>query len=160
YNGDTLPDKPLLYHWLASIPCAVAGFSETAVRLPSAVVSAALVAWTGWFGSRLFGAPPGITAAVLLGTLPALFHPARVARPAPLLVLLLSAALGLAFRRCRDGGRRDATAALLLLGAGVLTKGPVAPVLFALTMVGFLAWQRELGRIGRLFTPAGIAGFL
>src|SRR5439155_1582384 len=143
--------------WLASLPCAAAGFSETAVRLPSALSGAALVGWTAALGADLLGASAGLAAAALLATTPALFTHARVARPDVLLVLLLSLALGSAFRWWRDGRRRDATAALAFLGAATLAKGPVGPALFALTLGGFLAWQRELRRLPRVVTLPGLA---
>src|SRR5207249_2837803 len=60
FNGELLPDKPVLYHWLAALPCAAAGFSETAVRLPSALAGAALVAWTAALGADLLGAPAAL----------------------------------------------------------------------------------------------------
>ena len=44
FNGELLPDKPILSHWLAAIPVAAGGFSELAVRLPSAVAGALTVA--------------------------------------------------------------------------------------------------------------------
>src|SRR5439155_1538288 len=66
---------------------------------------------------------------------------------------------GRAFRCWRDGERRDATAALAWLGAATFAKGPVAPVLFALTLGAFLAWQRELRRLPRLVTAPGLAAF-
>ena len=40
FNQELLPDKPTLYHWLAAVPCTVAGFSEIAVRLPSILAAA------------------------------------------------------------------------------------------------------------------------
>src|SRR6059036_347639 len=159
FNATLLPDKPILYHWLAAVPCAAAGFSEAAVRLPSALAGAALVGWTAALGTDLLGAPAGLAAAALLATTPALFTHARVARPDVLLVLLLSLALGLAFRWWRDGAGRDATAALSLLGAATLAKGPVAPVLFALTLGAFLAWQRDLRRLPHIVTLPGLAAF-
>ena len=158
FNGELLPDKPILYHWLAALPCT-AGFSETAVRLPSALAGAALVGWTAALGADLLGTSAGLAAAALLATTPALFTHARVARPDVLLVLLLSLALGHAFRWWRDGERRDASAALVWLGAATFAKGPVAPVLFALTLGAFLAWQRELRRLPRLVTAPGLAAF-
>ena len=159
FNGELLPDKPILYHWLAALPCVPAGFSERAVRLPSALAGAALVGWTARFGTDLLGAPAGLAAAALLATTPALFTHARVARPDVLLVLLLALALGRAFRWWRDGWRRDASTALALLGAATFAKGPVAPVLFALALGGFLAWQRELPRLPRILTAPGLAAF-
>src|SRR5215470_2285310 len=35
FNADLIPDKPTLYHSIAAVPCALFGFSETAVRLPA-----------------------------------------------------------------------------------------------------------------------------
>jgi 4-amino-4-deoxy-L-arabinose transferase-like glycosyltransferase len=160
FNGELLPDKPILYHWLAALPCAAAGFSETAVRLPSALAAAALVGWTARFGTRLAGAPAGIVAAGLLATLPALFSRARVARPDALLVLLLALALGLAFRWWQEGRRSHAVWSLVALGAATLAKGPVAPALFVLTLGAFAVWQREPGRLRALVTPAGAGAFL
>src|SRR5262249_62386257 len=116
--------KPILYHWLAALPCAVTGFSETAVRLPSAVAGATLVAWTGAFGTSLLGPRAGLVAAGLLATMPALFDHARVARPDVLLVLLLSIALGLAFRWGRERRRRDAAVAPRLPGRATRPQGP------------------------------------
>jgi 4-amino-4-deoxy-L-arabinose transferase-like glycosyltransferase len=160
FNEELLPDKPILYHWLAAVPCAAAGFSEAMVRLPSALAGAALVAWTGLFGAELLGPYSGLVAASLVATTPAFFDHARVARPDVLLVALLSPALGFAFRWWRHGRRRDATAALALLGAATLAKGPVAPVLFGLTLGAFLLWQGELRRLPRLLTPAGVVAFV
>ena len=160
FNGDTLPDKPLLYHWLAALPCGAAGFSEAAVRLPSALAGAALVGWTARFAVELGGPRVGIAAAIALATMPALFDHSRVARPDVLMTLLLTVALGLAFRWWRDGSRRAATAALAILGLATLAKGPVAPALFCVTMAGFLAWQRSIRRVPQLCTGAGVVAFL
>ena len=159
FNGELLPDKPILYHWLAALPCT-AGFSETAVRLPSALAGAALVGWTAAVGADLLGTSAGLAAAALLATTPALFTHARVARPDVLLVLLLSLALGHAFRWWRDGERRDASAALVWLGAATFAKGPVAPVLFALTLGAFLAWERDLRRLPHIVTLPGLAALV
>jgi 4-amino-4-deoxy-L-arabinose transferase-like glycosyltransferase len=160
FNDDLLPDKPILYHWLAAVPCALTGFSETAVRLPSALAGAALVAWTARFGAALLGPAAGIVAGGLLATTPALFAFVRLARPDALLVLLLAAALGHAFRWWQDRQQRDATVALILLGAATAAKGPVAPALFACTLCCFLLWQRDLRRLRGLCTVPGVLAFL
>ena len=159
FNDDTLPDKPLLYHWLAALPCGAFGFSEAAVRLPSALAGAALVGWTARFGAALGGPRAGVAAAVMLATMPALFDHSRVARPDVLMTLLLSVALGLTFRWWRDESRAAATGALAVLGLATLAKGPVAPVLFALTVSAFLWWQQSLRRLPHLFTGAGLLLF-
>lgn len=157
FNGEVIPDKPTLYHWLAAIPSALGGFSEVAVRLPSALAAAALVGWTAWLGARLLDPLSGLIAGVLLATTPALFTRARVARPDALLALLLAVAFGYAFLWWRERRARDATTALGAVGLGVLAKGPVAPVLFGAGLGLYLLWQRDLRRLRGLFTPAGVA---
>src|SRR3989441_7229732 len=73
FNGDLLPDKPILYHWLAAIPCALTGVSAAAVRLPAALAAAGLVAWTAAFGWDLLGPGAGLAAPGLLAPMPPLF---------------------------------------------------------------------------------------
>jgi 4-amino-4-deoxy-L-arabinose transferase-like glycosyltransferase len=160
FNRDLLPDKPTLSHWLAALACAPAGFSETAVRLPSVLAAAGTIWWTVEFGSRLLGPSAGLAAGVALATTRSLFAHARVARPDTLLVLLLSTALGCAWRWWREGSRGHATAALTLLGLGAMAKGPVAPALFVAAFGLFLLWQRDLRRVLQLCTPAGLAAFV
>jgi 4-amino-4-deoxy-L-arabinose transferase-like glycosyltransferase len=157
FNADLIPDKPTGYHWLAALPCGALGFSETAVRLPSALAAAALVGWTTRFGMQTLGGAAGIAAGGLLATFPALFDRATVARPDALMLLLLSAALGLAFRAHRERRPRDATRALVLLGCATIVKGPVAPALFAVTVGTFLAWERDPKGVRALVNLPGLA---
>src|SRR5262249_27423570 len=131
FNQELLPDKPTLYHWLAAIPCAIGGFSETAVRAPSVLAVAGAGGGTGRGGRGLRRAAAGPAAGVVLATTRSVFAHARVARPDGLLVLLLCLALGEAYRWWRESDRRRAAAALAFVGLGVLAKGPVAPALFA-----------------------------
>ena len=131
-----------------------------AVRLPSVLAAAGAIWWTVEFGSSLLGPRAGLAAGIVLATCRAFFAHARVARPDTLLVLLLALALGCTWRWWEDRSRRHATAALALLGAGVLAKGPVAPALYVMTVGLFLLWQRDLRRILDLPTLAGAAALL
>jgi 4-amino-4-deoxy-L-arabinose transferase-like glycosyltransferase len=160
FNQDLIPDKPILYHWLAATACLPAGFSPFAARLPAALAGAGIVWWTARLGAVTFGVPAGLAAGMMLATTPALFTHARVARPDTLLVLLLAMAFGLTFRWWRYGRQRDAAWALAVLGASVFAKGPVGPVLFGVTLVGFLALQRDLRRLTGLLTWPGVLAFL
>ena len=160
FNDDLIPDKPILTHWLSALPCAVAGFSEAAVRLPSALAGAALVTWTARFGAQTLGRGPGIAAGLLLATMPAFSGRTRLARPDMVTLLLLALALGTAFRALRERRPRDATWALVWLGLATFAKGPVAPALFVVTLGTFLLWQREPGRWRALVTLPGVAAFL
>ena len=160
FNDEILPDKPILSHWLAAIPCALVGFSEEAVRFTSALAAAGTIWWTVEFGSWLWGPAAGLLAGIILATCHSFFGQARVARPDALLVLLLALTLGAAYRWWREGRRRDATAALALLGLATFAKGPVGPALFGATFGLFLVWQRELRKLIGLCTPAGIVAFV
>jgi len=64
FNDDLIPDKPILTHWLGALSCAVAGFSEPAVRFPSALAGAGVVAWTTRFGMQTLGPGAGLAAGV------------------------------------------------------------------------------------------------
>jgi mannosyltransferase len=105
FNAELIPDKPVLSHWLGALSCAVAGFSEAAVRLPSALAAAGVVAWTTRFGMRMLGPGAGIAAGLLLATTPAFFERSQLARPDMLMLCVLAPALGLAFRAYRGAAR-------------------------------------------------------
>src|SRR5262249_10272826 len=136
------------------------GFAGRGGGLRWGLGAAGPIGWRVDFGGRLLGPPAGLAAGLVLATSRSFFAHARVARPDTLLVLLVSAALGCAWRWWREGSRRHATAALALLGLGAMDKGPVAPALFAAAFGLFLLWQRELRRALQLCTPAGLAAFL
>lgn len=159
FNDDLIPDKPILTHWLGALSCAVAGFSEPAVRFPSALAGAGVVAWTTRFGMQTLGPGAGLAAGLLLATTPAFVGRTRLARPDMVMLLCLAIALGLAFRVEREGDRRHAIWALALLGLATFAKGPVAPALFWVTMLGFLAWQRRLRRLPEFLPLPGLVAF-
>src|SRR5262249_34031352 len=131
FNDDLIPDKPILTHWLGAIPCALAGFSETAVRPPPALAGAAAGRSAAGVGLGVLGPAAGIAAGLLLATFPAFAERTQLARPDVIMLAFLAPALALAFRVEREGDRRDAVLALVLLGLATFAKGPVAPALFA-----------------------------
>lgn len=160
FNDAVLPDKPILSHWVAGVAVATGGFSETNVRLAAALAAAAVVAWIVVLGHVLWDLPSGVTAGILLATMPTWFNHARVARPDTLLVLCLSAALGLAFSWWRSGHARDATTALLFVGLATAAKGPVGLGLFVIAFGSFLFWERSLGRLRQFLTLPGVIAFV
>jgi len=160
FNGTDIPDKPTLFHWLSAGPVALFGFSETSVRLVSALAAAATVGWTLLLGTRFLSPLAGTIAALILASTPTFLDHARVARPDTLLVLCVTVALGAALAWWRDGHRRDATLVFVATGLGVLAKGPVAPALVVVALAGFLLWQRNLRRLLGLVTPEGLLAFV
>jgi 4-amino-4-deoxy-L-arabinose transferase-like glycosyltransferase len=167
-GGEPYTQKPPLYYWLAALSGQIAGgrVTETAARMPSVLAGIFTVLVTFALGRRLF---PGTHAAFLSGAvLLTSFRFAHLARRAQLDVLLtfFEVAALLAFWRIDVAARAGAgagaterretrrTVALLhlALGAGALTKGPVAWIPL-LAIVAYLAWERRLPLL-RVVVPA------
>ncbi|MGE5532327.1 MAG: glycosyltransferase family 39 protein, partial [Bacteroidota bacterium] len=120
--------------------------NEFAVRLVPAVfgILGLLVAW--WLGTLCFGHSAGRWAPPVLGSSLAYFVLARI----PIIdmmfsVLLASALTAWLAGEHQSGARRYRwwLASGVLLGASLLAKGLVAPVLFATIVIAYLLWARK-----------------
>jgi 4-amino-4-deoxy-L-arabinose transferase-like glycosyltransferase len=131
-NGEEIPAKPPLYHWVTLGIAGALGLriDEVAIRVPSVLASALAVATTFLVGAEVFGAPAGAIAALVVATSPEWVEWAGMARTDALFVALLTAALFAAERWLALGSRRSLALGALSLGAAVLAKGPAAFVLF------------------------------
>ena len=155
-DGEPRYDKPVLIYWLQAASVSVLGFSELALRLPSAVAATLwLVAVWGFTRARLDATTATVAALVMaLGLEVPIIGKAAVADA------VLNLFIALAFfdiYRYLEAPRRGLLLRLYLwLGLGFLTKGPVA-VFFPL-LVSF-AYCLSLGRIkdwlGAVFAPLG-----
>jgi len=157
-NGEPYTQKPPLYYWLAALIGAPFGrVDELAARLPSALAGIGCVLATLLLGRRLWpDTRAGLMGAALLLTVFRFAHQARRASLDVLLSLFMLIALSAAWRVLtrtdeeRGRSRRD----LLLLhgcvGLGVLTKGPVALLVYGV-LVLFLGWERRIGALRTLF---------
>jgi 4-amino-4-deoxy-L-arabinose transferase-like glycosyltransferase len=145
-DGD-LASKPPLFHWIAGVAALVVGLHDAAVRLPSALAALTLIALTGCLGVRIGGRAVGWTAAAILGGTAYFWSYAVESRVDMVFAAAVSTSLAgffLWYARGSDRGRRVAHVAV---AAAVLTKGPAGAVLPVATIVLFLVWQRELGRL-------------
>jgi 4-amino-4-deoxy-L-arabinose transferase-like glycosyltransferase len=91
-----------LFSLLLHVWCGVAGTSEWALRLPSALFGAALVPIAGWLSARWLGRDTAIPAAWLTAGSPFLVWYGQEARNYSLLILAASVA-ALAVLKLRDG---------------------------------------------------------
>ena len=156
-NGEPHIDKPVLFHWLQAGSFRVLGQTEFAARLPSAI-SALLLFWaTCWCGSRLFRRDTGEHGALLLATIPATFALASVGIFDMLFTLFLFAALTALCVSFVDRKRWLEYVAFLLIAGAVLTKGPVAMILMAVTAVICLIHPESRAAMLRLHWGRGIA---
>jgi 4-amino-4-deoxy-L-arabinose transferase-like glycosyltransferase len=158
-NGVPLLTKPPLTQWLVALVYLVTGPSEWA-RLVSILAAVLTIVLTWRLGTRLFGARTGVVAAVMLATSVGFVLEARTLRPDCLVVLTVTAAI-FCWHVAETGAPSRRTGWLVAMyaamGAGMLAKGLVTPVLAGVP-IG-VAMLRTHGRagIGRLRPLLGLA---
>ncbi len=158
-QGKPWLEKPPLYYWEAMLSFRVAGVSDWAARLPSAVDAALLTAAIYFFlrrfrpGSEFDG---GLIAASCVGVV-GFAHAAATDMP---LTACFAIAL-LAWYAWYESGERIYLAAFyLFLALGTLAKGPVAPALAAVIIFVFIALKRDWRGIWRSLWAPGLALYL
>lgn len=130
-TGEMDHQKPPLYYWLVGLLSELNGQSVTAltVRAPSTLSAIAGIILVYLFGRRLWGHEAGLLAATILATTTRYAWLARVGRiDMPLTVVVLGA-LFLFYRSTEDAASRVSRWFYVLVGAGVMFKGPVALLL-------------------------------
>lgn len=153
-------EKPPLYYWCAIIAYKGAGeVSDTAARLPSALLSSLLIIFIyNWArrirrGMQLDAALITASAAIVVGF-------GRSASTDMPLTVMFTVAMLCWYGWYSSGSRSWLLTFYFFLGMATLAKGPVAVFLAALIIVCFAALRRD----GRLFLrtlwPIGIALYL
>jgi 4-amino-4-deoxy-L-arabinose transferase-like glycosyltransferase len=159
-NGETVPDKPPLFHWIAAAAAyartaaserrAIGGaeaarrFDEWSLRFPSALACSVMVVAVATLGADLVGARAAAIAAAALVTNPQFAFQARYGRVDAILACCVTLATLLAGRAIVAGRRRSFVLAGAAAGLAVLAKGPLGMLLVTLGVCGFLA-VRMLG---------------
>ncbi len=159
-NGEPYTQKPPLYYWLAAaFGAPQQRVTELAGRLPSALSGIGVALLTLLLGTKLFGGRVAVVACCLLATAFQFAHLARRVQLDVLLALCEGTALVAFWWLDRGISKRAPMAALFhtALGLGVLAKGPVGFLLPVLSVLGFLAWERRLRDIARVFPWWGFA---
>jgi 4-amino-4-deoxy-L-arabinose transferase-like glycosyltransferase len=159
-NGNEIPSKPPLFHWLAAATAAMAGEgSEIAMRAPSVTAAALAVAATAWLGVRMFTPMAGCVAAIVLGSSVTFFVAATSARVDMVLAAAITLALAV-FHADTSGPRRGLGNGFHAgVAAAVLAKGPIGLVLPWLIVVAFLAATRDRD-YARLLRPRRAVAWL
>lgn len=137
---------PPLPYWLLASTGSLLGFTEFAMRLPTALAGIGLLVVIGLIGGRLAGPGAGLASAAVLATLPSFADQQTLCRADVLTAFFAVAAFErfLAWAEPREGEARRGLAAMYVLAAlGILTKGPIAVAL--LGVAGF-AWFLVRGR--------------
>lgn len=145
--------KPAGIHWLQA--AAVSTFSAVedreiwAYRLPSALGLILASLFTYFCGARLFGPQVGLLGALLLAATPLAAGEAGIAKTDAALLATVAAAQCAfihIFARVHEGravGILAPAAFWAALSAAILIKGPIAPMILALTMIAVAALRRD-----------------
>lgn len=160
FQEDERNKKPAGIYWLQA--ASVSAFSSVeareiwAYRLPSVAGAVLAALFTYMAGARLYGPATGFLAALLLAASPALAAEATIAKTDAVLLATVCAAQAAfihVFARWKEGARPGWLWPLtfwVAIGAGILVKGPIAPMVVGLTgALMFLrapnaAWIRAL----------------
>lgn len=158
--------KPVGIYWLQA--AAVNAFSHPAkteawpYRLPSLLAAVATVLMTFLFGSRLFDRRIGLIAALTMaGSLMLTVESHLAKTDATLLALttLVQGCLGLIYMQSRGGKAAPSWASLafwLGMGASILVKGPVTPMITALTVITLCIADKRVGWLHGLRPVMGV----
>lgn len=157
-------NKPPLCYWVVGLSYRIFGVSETAERIPIALGALVMIAVALGLGRLLYSTEAGIIAALALASSPRFFMFSRriiidvyVAMFMSLALLFFALAEESAGEaRLSNRRRLFLMVSYVAVGLGVLTKGPVAALLPAITLVAYLAATRNLSRLREMMIPAGL----
>ena len=155
YNGKPWFEKPILLYWLAK-PCLMLFGDMFGPRLPSVLTALASYGVIAWFAKRRFNETAGQLAALMLASSLLVVGTGRMMMTdLPLVACFTAAMITFWESLVNKPTWRIWTAGFL--GLGVLAKGPVALILFAI-IAGWTYWREpELRPAFRKYWPHGIA---
>lgn len=144
-NGELYLTKPPLLYWLGTLSAQLFGSAnEWAVRLPSALAATAIAVATYRFSLRQFGPWPALFSIQILIANSAFATYARRVQLETLQMALCYCALLAMLQYTRDDGRRRwIWLGYFLLGAAILTKGPIALLFVTLPLLADALYQRQ-----------------
>jgi len=166
FQDETRYKKPIGIYWLQSAAVALTGYGADApiwvYRLVSVAGATLAVLAVAWLGTFLFGGTAGLMAGAVQATILMLCFEARIAKTDATLLATAAFAqaalawLWIAHREGRATGWRAPLVFWIAIGAGVLIKGPVTPLVSLLTALSLSLFHREWRWLARLKPAAGI----
>lgn len=155
-NGDEIPSKPPLFHWLGVVAAKTVGdVNEAVVRVPSVAAALGLIGLTALLGFRAWGTAGGLAAAAALITSQQFIASATSARVDMVLAACVSAAIASAWLALST----DRPVSLIFyfaLALGVLAKGPVGLVLPASVAVAYALARKRIPPLSDLRVVPGL----
>ena len=158
FNAATRLNKPVLSYWIVAGLYHLFGVSVTTERIGIALGVLGIIVAAFVIGRALRSTRTGLLAALIIATAPLVVMWGRRIFIDVYLALFMSLALACvaAAERWPAHRRRLLVLMYVALGLGVLTKGPVAIVLPAVTLVLWLAIEGRLGDLRGLWLGRGV----
>ncbi|MES0128114.1 glycosyltransferase family 39 protein [Mesorhizobium sp. M0029] len=158
--------KPIGIYWLQSAAVTLSGEGAQApiwiYRLVSALGIAIAVVAIAWTGANLFGANAGLAAGLVIAAIFATAFEGRDAKTDAMLLACCVLAQGALAQIYLASRRNEPVAGHLpwifwaAQGAAILIKGPIAPLLSALTVLTLVAFERDWRWLARLKAGRGL----
>jgi 4-amino-4-deoxy-L-arabinose transferase-like glycosyltransferase len=158
-NGEIVPSKPMMFHWLAAIPALITGeVGEWEIRLPSLAAGVGSVMVLFWLLNSTLGVGVALTGALILLTTEGFVAVSTEGRVDSVFSFFLVCALAVALRgvmlarHSKDGWvpSRYVLISAIACGCAVLTKGPVALIFVGMVVSGFLVLLQGLRGLRQL----------
>ena len=158
FGGEPRFNKPVLSYWLVAGAYRLLGESVATERLVIAAAALVTILATLVIGGAIGGRATGLLAAIVLATAPRFVFFSRRILIDVLVTMFMTSALACFVAAERYPERRRAMLLLMYfaIGAGVLTKGPVALVLPVLAFLAWLMMEQRLGDMRRLLIVPGV----
>lgn len=159
--------KPVGIYWLQAAAVTLSGQGAEApiwvYRLVSALGIALAVVAVAWTGTNLFGGAAGIAAGLIMAAIFATAFEGRIAKTDAVLLAcctLAQGALAQIYAASRKNEPVDGRLAWLFWiaqGAGILIKGPITPLISALTVLVLFVFERDGQWLKKLKPARGLA---
>ncbi|ESX85486.1 glycosyltransferase family 39 protein [Mesorhizobium sp. LSHC412B00] len=159
--------KPIGIYWLQSAAVTLSGEGAQApiwiFRLISALGIAIAVVTIAWTGANLFGANAGLAAGLVMAAIFATAFEGRDAKTDAMLLACCVLAQGALAQIYLASRRNEPVAGHLpwifwaAQGAAILIKGPITPLLSALTVLTLVAFERDWCWLAKLKAARGLA---
>ncbi len=164
FQDDTRYKKPAGIYWLQT--AAIKIFAKPgerkiwAQRIPSVLGALLAVLATYWGAARMIGRRGAVIAAGMLALSALMVFEAHIAKTDAALTGLAACCLGALAHLRHGGGAKSAWVFWLALGASIMIKGPVVPILATLTLVTLAVWERKNVWMKKLLNWPAILVFL
>jgi 4-amino-4-deoxy-L-arabinose transferase-like glycosyltransferase len=157
FNYQPRFNKPPLSYWVVALFYKLFGVSELSARLPVAIGALIMIITAFALGRAVFSVEAGFYAAIALAISPRILMFSRRIIIDVYVAMFMSLALLFFLLSEKDTSRRRLYLILMYIsvGLGMLTKGPVALALPAITFFIYLVASKNLGRLRQMMLPAG-----